>query len=195
MGFHVPSRMWDWRYKRSTPPSSLKRFTFKNDLNLKIHFVRAVKIPCWMGWRLRTRSTIAKQDRRTQTQRKIVLQVEATIRGRLATCFIDSSKGWAHCSEGHLIVSVSCLGSAVLRATPSLSAKLCHKEHVASIWGMMRSWTNCCFSSKCFKRKAKDVKVTPRTRKHMDLSYIDSLSKVLNYCLKLYTRPSLSSQP
>ena len=147
--------MCDCSSLKGTPPSSLKRFTFNNYLNLKIHFVRAVKILCWMGWRLRTRSTIAKQDRRRQTQRKIVFLVAATIRGRLATYFIDSSKGWAHCSEVHLIVSVSCLGSAVLRATPSLSTKLCHKEHVASIWGMKRSWTNCCFSLTCYERKQK----------------------------------------
>jgi len=67
------------------------------------------------------------------TQREILLRAGATIGGRLATYIIDSSKGWAHCSEGHWIVSVSCLHSAVLVATPSMSANLCHREHIDSI--------------------------------------------------------------
>ena len=58
----------------------------------------------------------------------------------------------------------------------------------------MRSWTNC-FPLTCFERKAKDVNVTPRTCKLMDLGFMDSQSKVPHYSLKLYMQPSLSSQP
>jgi len=58
---------------------------------------------------------------RRPTQCKIVLRAGATIGVRLVTYIIDSSrhisliqvKARAHCSEGHLIVSVSCLQSAV----------------------------------------------------------------------------------
>ena len=64
------------------------------------------------------------------TRRKIVLWAGATIRGRPATYIIDSSKYWANCSEGYLIVSVFCVHSAVLGATPALSANFCHTELV-----------------------------------------------------------------
>jgi len=46
---------------------------------------------------------------------------------------IHSSKGFAHRSEGQLIVTISCLQSAVLGATPLLSAHLRHKETIDSI--------------------------------------------------------------
>jgi len=76
-------------------PRPLKRFTFKDDLNLKIDFVRAVKLHAeWVEDFARDRrSTIDKQDRRKQKQRKIVLRTGTTIRGRLAIYSLDSSKG------------------------------------------------------------------------------------------------------
>ena len=89
---------------------------------------------------LRLRSTAAlngcnKTRSKKATRREIVLRTGNTIRGRVATYFIDSSTGWAHRSEGHLTVSVSCLHSVpgATQATPHASNKSSNKSFFSNL--------------------------------------------------------------
>ena len=102
MGFRIQSCMRDWRYKRSTCPSFLKTFHVQGIVWTRLTTYR---------WRQR-QTTATKTVSKRVTRHKIVLQADATKRGCPATHIIDSSTGWTHCSQGHSIVSISCLKSA-----------------------------------------------------------------------------------
>ena len=72
------------------PPRSLKRFTFKVCLNLKIDLRSGQQSTTNKIKELRAALESAS---RRPTRRKIVLRAGASIRVRLATYIFDSSKG------------------------------------------------------------------------------------------------------
>jgi len=102
------------------PPRPLKCFTFKDLLESqhRLHESGQNSMVNALKTLHKIKGAATKQVRRRTTRRTIVLLISAATRGRLATYIINPSTGWAQWSEGHLIVSVSCLGSALRKPLP-----------------------------------------------------------------------------
>ena len=106
--------------RRVLPSCPLQRFMFKNFLESQDQLRESVQNSMVNALKTlhKIKGAATKQVRRRTTRRTIVLLISAATRGRLATYIINPSTGWAQWSEGHLIVSVSCLGSALCNPLP-----------------------------------------------------------------------------